>query len=113
MVFFSVVFLIIVSLISLLYLLKEIISFFSILNPEKPLLHIYKDRLTSLFDMKFFRKYLLLIIVLSVLSWIFLIHHYNQEEELQQRLEKIREEHELKELERINQELEEQYNNNK
>ena len=81
------------------------------MNPEKPLLHIYKDRLTSLVNLKFFRKYIFLIIGLSLLSWIFLIHLHNKEEERQQRLEKIREEHELKELERINQELEEQYNN--
>lgn len=111
MVFFSFVFFLIGLFISLLFLLKEIISFFSILNPEKPLLHIYKDRLTSLVELKFFRKYIFVLIGLSLLSWIFLLHHHNKEEERQQRLEKIREEHELKELERINQELEEQYNN--
>ena len=42
---------------------------------------------------------------------MFLIYHHNKEVERQQRLEKIREEHEIRELERINQELEEQYNN--
>ena len=64
-----------------------------------------------MFDLKFFRKYIFVLIALSLLSWIFLLHYYNKEEERQQRLEKIREEHEIKELERINQELEEQYNN--
>lgn len=111
MVFFSFLFFLIGLLISLLFLLKEIISFFSILNPEKSLLHIYRDRLTNLLDLTFFRKYIFVLIGLSLLSWIFLLHHYNKEEERQQRLEKIREEYEMRELERINQELEEQYNN--